>query len=321
MTFEKFWESGRHMVESVISRLPSLILAIIVFFLFYALSVFVSRVIRRSTRRHRENLGMVFARLIGAATILLGFLVAVSIISPSFQAADLIKILGIGGVAIGFAFQNILQNFLAGLLLLWAEPFRVGDEIKIDDYEGTVEDIQTRATIIKTYDERRVVIPNADLFTHSVIVNTAHDIRRWQYDFAAKGLSDLDEMKSRIISAVRKVPGTLPDPGPEALVLDLSDSDPAGLKLRILWWTKAPPARNAHFLRCCLDRHMANAESRSQEARPWQSGSVSGIEVQSSQLAILRCYISTGVRSSDRMACPRHVETHNFQVSTRGASA
>jgi len=52
-------------------------------------------------------------------------------------------------------FKNILQNFLAGLLLLWAEPFRVGDEIKIDNYEGTVEEVQTRATVIKTYDERR----------------------------------------------------------------------------------------------------------------------------------------------------------------------
>jgi small conductance mechanosensitive channel len=119
--FEKFWESAWHMVESVILRLPSLILAIIVFVLFYALSIFVSRVIRRSTRGRRENLGLVFGRLFGWATILLGFLIAVSIIAPSFQAADLIKVLGIGGVAIGFAFQNILQNFLAGLLL-WANP-------------------------------------------------------------------------------------------------------------------------------------------------------------------------------------------------------
>jgi small conductance mechanosensitive channel len=52
-----------------------------------------------------------------------GLLVAISIVSPSFQASDLIKILGIGGVAIGFAFQNILQNFLAGLLLLWGSHF------------------------------------------------------------------------------------------------------------------------------------------------------------------------------------------------------
>src|SRR6267143_6605441 len=96
--------------------------------------------------------------------------------------------LGISGAVIGFVFQNILQNFLAGLLLLWAEPFRIGDEIKIDNYEGTVEEIQTRATIIKTYDERRVVIPNADLFTHSVTVNTRLDIRRWDYNLAVHGI-------------------------------------------------------------------------------------------------------------------------------------
>jgi len=89
--------------------------------LFYVLSIFISRMIRRATRRRRQNLGMVFARLAGASTILLGLLVAVSIVAPSFQASDLIKVLGVGGVAIGFAFQNILQNFLAGLLSLWAE--------------------------------------------------------------------------------------------------------------------------------------------------------------------------------------------------------
>lgn len=157
--FGEFWESIRHMVETLISRLPSLLLGIIVFVIFYVLSIVLSRVIRQATRGKRQNLGVVFARLVQAATIMLGLLVAVSFVAPSFQAGDLIKILGIGGVAIGFAFQNILQNFLAGLLLLWAEPFRIGDEIKIDVYEGTVEEIQTRATIIKTYDERRVVIP------------------------------------------------------------------------------------------------------------------------------------------------------------------
>jgi small-conductance mechanosensitive channel len=157
--------------------------------------------------QNRPNLGVVFARLTGAATILLGFLVAFSVVSPSFQVGDLIKILGIIGVAIGFAFQNILQNFLAGLLLLWAEPFRVGDEIRLDNYEGTVEEIQARATIIETYDGRRVVIPNADLFTHSVTVNTALDIRRWEYDLTLKDSRDLAELKSFIIKTVSKVGG------------------------------------------------------------------------------------------------------------------
>src|SRR5260370_24000758 len=193
------------MINGFVARLPSLIVGVVVFHLFYVFSSVVSRVILRTTRKYRPNLGVVFARLGGSATILLGVLVAFSVVAPSFQAGDLIKILGISGVAIGFAFQNILQNFLAGLLLLWAEPFRIGDEIKLDPYEGTVEEIQTRATIIKTYDGRRVVIPNADLFTHSVTVNTALDIRRWEYDLAVNGIWELAELKFLVIEALSKV--------------------------------------------------------------------------------------------------------------------
>jgi len=228
------------MLDSFFARLPALILGIIVFLLFYLLSIVVSGVINRTARKYRPNLGVVFARLTGAATIFLGLLVAFSVVAPSFQAGDLIKILGIGGVAIGFAFQNILQNFLAGLLLLWAEPFRIGDEIKLDSFEGIVEEIQTRATMIKTYDGRRIVIPNADLFTHSVIINTALDSRRWEYDLNLKGVHDLEEMKSHLIETVRTVHGVLSEPGPEALITDLTDLDAGAVKLRVLWWTKAP---------------------------------------------------------------------------------
>jgi small conductance mechanosensitive channel len=234
-TTDRLWEAARHMIDAFISRLPSLVLAVAVFMVFYGLSRLAARAIREAVSKRRQNLALVFARLTGGATILFGLLVAISIVAPSFQASDLIKILGIGGVAIGFAFQNILQNFLAGLLLLWAEPFRVGDEIKLDAFEGKVEEIQTRATIIKTYDEREVVIPNADLFTHSVIVNTALGSRRWQYDLSVKKSSGLQELKDTLVRAVRRVSGVSPEPEPEALVMEVT---PDTVKIRILWSTK-----------------------------------------------------------------------------------
>ena len=239
VNFGAFWNSLHHIIETFIGRLPSLAIAIFVFICFYTLSKLVSRLIRRATHGHRANLGVVFARLIGAAVVMLGLLVGLAVVAPSFQASDLIKILGIGSVAIGFAFQNILQNFLAGLLLLWSEPFRVGDEIKVDAFEGTVEEIQPRATIIKTYDARRVVIPNADLFTHSVTVNTALDNRRWEYEFPLKDGGDLNPIKNLIVNTVKKVPGVLQDPAPEALVASLDDPQAASFKVRVLWWTKA----------------------------------------------------------------------------------
>lgn len=115
------------------------------------------------------------------AVLFIGLLVALSVALPTFQPGDVVPVLGISSVAIGFAFRDILQNFLAGILLLLTQPFRVGDQIAADAYEGTVEDIQTRATFIRTYDGRRVVIPNA-VFTDTVVVNTAFEHRRLEFD-------------------------------------------------------------------------------------------------------------------------------------------
>jgi uncharacterized membrane protein len=108
-------------------------------------------------------------------------------------------------VAIGFAFRDILQNFLAGILLLLTEPFRIDDQIIVKEFEGTVEDIQTRATMIRTYDGRRIVIPNAELFTESVIVNTAFEKRRLEYDVGIGYGDDIERAKALILEAIAGV--------------------------------------------------------------------------------------------------------------------
>jgi small conductance mechanosensitive channel len=127
---------------------------------------------RRFTLRRRTHQGVaiLISRLVQTSIVVLGFLIALSVLAPSFQAADLIKVLGIGTVAIGFAFQNILQNFLAGILLLVSEPFQLGDFISVTGIEGNVDDIQARATVVTTKEGRKVVIPNAVLFTNPVAV-------------------------------------------------------------------------------------------------------------------------------------------------------
>jgi small conductance mechanosensitive channel len=104
--------------------------------------------------------------------LILGFFISLSVVAPSFKAADLIKLLGVGTVAIGFAFQKILQNSPAGILLLLQEPFQLGDFIRITGIEGTVSDIQSRATVVSTKEGRRVVIANAVIFTSPVAVES-----------------------------------------------------------------------------------------------------------------------------------------------------
>jgi small conductance mechanosensitive channel len=170
--FSEAWKTGHKIIDSTVALLPNIVLAVVIFVVFLFLGSLARASVRRvlQKRQRRPNLALLLGQLAHLTVSIFGFLVALSIVAPSFQAADLIKVLGIGSVAIGFAFQNILQNFLAGILILLQEPFALGDWISITGLEGRVEDIQTRATIIATADGHRIVIPNAVLFTNPVVV-------------------------------------------------------------------------------------------------------------------------------------------------------
>lgn len=233
-------------LDSLLRAAPRIMLAIVIFFLLLAIASLLRSVIRRATQRRirRRHLGIVLARLSYGVGLVLAILIAISIAAPSFKAADIVQILGIGSVAIGFAFRDIAQNFLAGILLLTTEPFREGDQIIIKEFEGTVEDIQTRATTIRTYDGRRVVMPNAELFTNAVTVNTAYEHRRSEYDVGIGYGDDVEKARGLITNAVAQLDEVLHDPPPEVLMYELAD---CSVKLKVFWWT-APPSR-LHMLR------------------------------------------------------------------------
>jgi small conductance mechanosensitive channel len=233
------WGKIQAMTNSLIALLPNLVLALIVFAIFWFAAVAFKSVVKRLTRRHRQarNLGLVLGRLSQGVVILIGLFVALSIVIPSFKAGDLVQLLGISGVAIGFAFRDILQNFLAGILILLTEPFQIDDQIVFKNFEGTVENIQTRATTIRTYDGRRVVIPNSELFTNSVTVNTTWENRRVQYDVGIGYGDDIERAKQLIMEAIANLEDVLKEPAPDVLVMELAGST---VNLRVRWWINPP---------------------------------------------------------------------------------
>lgn len=172
LDFSAAWNTGAKIINEAISLIPNAILALVIFALFLVAASLSGSLVRRLAveRRKHQGIALLLGRLVYTAIIVLGFLVGLSVVAPSFQASDLIKVLGIGSVAVGFAFQNILQNFLAGILLLLQEPFRIGDFISVTGIEGTVNDIQSRATVVTTKEGRQVIIPNAIIFTNPVAV-------------------------------------------------------------------------------------------------------------------------------------------------------
>ncbi|MDF0555315.1 mechanosensitive ion channel family protein [Kamptonema sp. UHCC 0994] len=233
------WGKIQAMTNSLITLLPNIVLALIVFAIFWFAARAFKSVVKRLTSRHRQarNLGLVLGRLSQSVVILIGLFVALSIVIPSFKAGDLVQLLGISGVAIGFAFRDILQNFLAGILILLTEPFQINDQIVFKNFEGTVEEIQTRATTIRTYDGRRVVIPNSELFTNSVMVNTSWENRRVQYDVGIGYGDDIERVKQLIMEAIANLEGILKEPAPDVLVMELAGST---VNIRVRWWIDPP---------------------------------------------------------------------------------
>jgi small-conductance mechanosensitive channel len=246
------------MLNGFIFLLPNMVLALIIFVIFFFIARTIKKVVRNLTRDRRQarNLGMVLGRLAQGTTILAGLFIALSIVIPSLKASDLVQLLGISGVAIGFAFRDILQNFLAGILILLTEPFQIDDQIVFKEFEGTVENIETRATTIKTYDGRRIVIPNSELFTNSVTVNTAFENRRLEYDIGIGYGDDIDEARQFILEAIHETDGVLETPAPDAIVVELAGST---VNIRARWWVQPPRRADVLDLQ---DRVLTNIKNK-----------------------------------------------------------
>ncbi|WP_426957977.1 mechanosensitive ion channel family protein [Muricoccus radiodurans] len=229
---------------SALAVLPGLLIGLLVF----GIGLLIARGVRAGVRRAlalrqaSADVAGVLGRIAGGVTILLAFLIAASVAFPSVSAADLFNLLGIGGVAIGFAFRDVLQNLLAGILILLTRPFRIGDQIRQGDVEGTVEDVWVRATVLRTYDNRRILIPNASLFTSQIEVITAYEKRRLQFPLTIGNGDDIALARETIERALRGTRGVLADPPPEALVTGLGQS---GVDLVARFWIDPPRRREA----------------------------------------------------------------------------
>lgn len=198
--------AANDMVNDFIVRLPYFMVAVVVLLVFWLLSlIFKSVVSKLLSKSHtHRNLVRVFQRIGGALIFFIGLMIAMVIAIPGFTPAKLVGALGIGSVAIGFAFKDIFQNLLSGILLLLSEPFRIGDQIVSGEFEGTVEDIKVRATTIRTYDGRQVVIPNSQLYTSALTVNTAYKRRRLELTVGIGYEDDIRKAKEVILQALEK---------------------------------------------------------------------------------------------------------------------
>lgn len=220
--------------QNFYSLLPN-ILAGLFLFLCFMIIAFAARYSTRQyfSRKQRIDLGRILSSLSFWTFVLFGIIIALTIIMPSLKPGNLVASMGVGSLAIGFVFKDILQNWLSGLLILLRLPFRRGDQISIGEAEGTVIRIDPRATILRTYDSRDIVVPNNTVYSSNVIIHTSQPQRRVELDLTVGYNYDIRAIRQIIENSLGQVEEILKDPPPQILCWDLGATS-LGIKLR--WW-------------------------------------------------------------------------------------
>lgn len=229
------WKSITDISISIIQQLPYILAGLIVLGIFALISkLFKSIFWATSNRTKLDNrLRILISRLIGLGIILIGFFAALTVIIPSFRFGDLITGLGFTSFVVGFATKDILNNLFSGILILWKQPFQIGDYIFINKFQGKVDYIGVRATRLRADDGEQILIPNGDMYSNALIIRGAGSSRRMSLKFSISYDAEIKDVKDTVHAALKDTPDVLNEPSPNVYVTDLSGD---GVNVAIYFW-------------------------------------------------------------------------------------
>ena len=258
-------EESKAILEAVFEALPRIGIGLVVLIV----AIVGGRLLRsflqpRLTKRRTKSFGQVISNLVRWTVVIVGAFIAMSVVFPSIKPVDLIAGLGILSIAIGFAFQDILSNLLAGILLLIRQPFESGDQIEVSGQKGTVQAITIRETQIKTFDGEKIIIPNAEVYQNVIRVQTAYGPKRTALTIGLDDWDDLDRAAEVALAATRDIEGVESEPAPQAFFFEFGESV-TNMDLR--YWTQ-PEQANVRAVQDRVVRSVGKALKEAKIAMP-----------------------------------------------------
>lgn len=212
------------LLANLLQQIPLWIVAIIVAFGSYLVAIAVRRSIELKLSKegieeeHRE-VQIIAGRSAFFCTLILGITIALSIVG-----IDLKPIVAAGAFGLGFALQDIIMNLIAGMMILAARHFTIGDVITVSGITGRIIEIQTRATIIKGFDGTKVIVPNAELFSNVVVSKTSNPFRKISFMMGVGYGSDLKQVMALTLAVVNSIPWVLKKPRSSVIFSAWGDS-------------------------------------------------------------------------------------------------
>ena len=228
-------------LRTMIGMIPQFLIALLIVLLTFALARLARHIVQRTLARSglRPSLKNLFALLGSILVWTVGLMLAALVSFPNLTPTKLLAGLGIGSVAIGFAFKDILENFLAGIIILWRREMRIGDYIQAGAIEGFVEDISVRETHIRCSDDQLVIVPNSTLFMNPLWILTDRAQRRVSIQCGVAYSEDVDAARQVISDAVNQCEEVRTDQHPvQVFACEFGDSS---INFEVSWWSGSRP--------------------------------------------------------------------------------
>jgi small conductance mechanosensitive channel len=236
------------LIDGIVAGFPNFLTALIIFVASLYFARMMSGLLRRALTRLNPpaNVTNLLAQLARWTIILAGTITA---LQRLFDVTAFLAGLGIIGFTIGFALQDVMKNFAAGIILLVQKPFSVGEVIGVNGFDGTVLEINLRTTEMKALDGRLITMPNADVLSNPIINYTRADRRRVDLSVGVAYDSDTELVRRLVLDAIRNVPGFVKEPAPSVGFSSFGDS---AMELNANFWidvgmTNPPAAKDSAF--------------------------------------------------------------------------
>ncbi|MGB7404472.1 MAG: mechanosensitive ion channel family protein [Pacificimonas sp.] len=228
------------MARGLVATLPTLVIAIIVLIIFFFVARGVSNLAKKAASKagERPSLVNLTQTLSKVAVWIVGILVTMTIVFPSMTLGSLVAGLGLGSVAIGFAFQDVFENFLAGILLMLREKMKIGDHIECEGISGEVMHISLRETYVRKLSNEVTIVPNSMLFKNPVEIHTDNPMRRHEITAGVSYDTDCDMARDLIQKTVEGVELVEKEKPVQVFASEFGDSS---VNFTVRWWAGSKP--------------------------------------------------------------------------------
>jgi small-conductance mechanosensitive channel len=225
----------RDLLREIVRLLPQLVFGLLIFVGFVFGARAIGRPVRTLLKRRAANpmLQEVFSRIASIMFVVAGLYVALHVVGLSRLAITILGGTGAAGLVIGFAFRDIMENFLAGILISLRNPFQSGDLIQVAEHLGVVQRVTTRGTVLMDLDGNHVQIPNATIYKSTILNFTANPRRRLSFDVEIGYENPIPNAQETALAAISGHHTVLASPEPLVLVERLGA---ASVNLRIFFW-------------------------------------------------------------------------------------